>query len=137
MAVKMFGETIKHCLSCRRSWHQVGLVYDQCPYCKSKNLEEYPTSQWEVGESGRVIRKGLKPVLREQLILDFINGPLKSYLLEDDISFGRFKEMINEKCGTNFSYSDLYPSYLFNAQIFYPEEGECFIPESEGTEESE
>ncbi len=57
---------------------------------------------------------------REQLIKDFIDGPLKRYL-EGDISFGKFKELTNEVCGTNFSYSDLYPSYLFNAQLSYDE----------------
>lgn len=57
---------------------------------------------------------------REDLILLFINGPLKEYLL-GDISFGRFKELINESCGTNFKYSDLYPSYLFNGKLTYEE----------------
>jgi hypothetical protein len=55
---------------------------------------------------------------REDLILSFINGPLREYLA-GDISFGRFKELINETCGTSFSYSDLYPSYLFNATLKY------------------
>jgi len=54
----------------------------------------------------------------EKLIKDFIEGPLQQYLT-GNISFGRFKERINEVCGTNFAYSDLYPSYLFNAQISY------------------
>ena len=57
---------------------------------------------------------------KEQLILAFINGPLQEYLT-DQISFGKFKERINEVCGTNFIYSDLYPSYLFNARINYEE----------------
>ncbi len=57
---------------------------------------------------------------REDLILLFINGPLQEYLL-GDISFGRFKELINESCGTNFKYSDLYPSYLFNGKLTYEE----------------
>jgi hypothetical protein len=57
---------------------------------------------------------------REQLIKDFIDGPLKLYLT-GDISFGKFKELTNEVCGTNFSYGDLYPSYLFNAQLSYSE----------------
>lgn len=56
----------------------------------------------------------------EKLIKDFIDGPLQKYL-SGDISFGKFKELVNETCGTNFSYSDLYPSYLFNAQISYAE----------------
>jgi hypothetical protein len=55
----------------------------------------------------------------EKLIKDFIDGPLQRYLT-GDISFGKFKEEINEVCGTNFIYSDLYPSYLFNAMIHYP-----------------
>lgn len=59
---------------------------------------------------------------KKKLILDFINGPLKEYLDGGNISFGRFKEKINETFGTDFSYCDLYPSYLFNAQIFYEEQ---------------
>lgn len=55
---------------------------------------------------------------KKQLILDFINGPLQEYL-DGNISFGKFKERINEVCGTDFSYSDLYPSYLFNATLSY------------------
>ena len=58
---------------------------------------------------------------KKQLILDFINGPLQEYL-NQDISFGKFKERINEVCGTDFSYSDLYPSYLFNAILSYEED---------------
>lgn len=58
---------------------------------------------------------------RKKLIIDFINGPLHQYL-NDQISFGKFKERINEVCGTDFVYSDLYPSYLFNARISYPDE---------------
>ena len=57
---------------------------------------------------------------KEKLIKDFIDGPLQKYLT-GEISFGKFKEEINETCGTNFIYSDLYPSYLFNAQITYEE----------------
>jgi hypothetical protein len=53
---------------------------------------------------------------KQELILTFINGPLKEYLT-GDISYGRFKEMINEACGTNFKYSHIYPSYLFNAGL--------------------
>ena len=56
----------------------------------------------------------------EKLIKDFIDGPLQRYLT-GDISFGKFKEEINEVCGTNFIYSDLYPSYLFNARLSYEE----------------
>lgn len=55
----------------------------------------------------------------KELIFKFINGPLQAYLTEQ-ISFGRFKELINETCETDFIYSDLYPSYLFNAKICYP-----------------
>lgn len=57
---------------------------------------------------------------REQLILTFIEGPLKKYLT-DQISFGKFRELTNEACGTNFRYADLYPSYLFNGRIEYPD----------------
>ena len=53
---------------------------------------------------------------KKELILKFINGPLQDYLL-GEISFSRFKELINETCGTDFSYSDLYPSYLFNLEL--------------------
>jgi hypothetical protein len=52
--------------------------------------------------------------IKKDLILSFINGPLKK-LLTGKISFSRFKESVNEVCGTDFIYSDLYPSYLFNA----------------------
>lgn len=55
---------------------------------------------------------------KKQLILQFINGPLQEYLT-GDISFGRFKELINSTCGTDFCYADLYPSYLFNAALVY------------------
>ena len=65
-------------------------------------------------------QKNRKEISREQLLLDFINGPLKSYLT-GDISYGKFKELINETCGTEFAYSDIYPSYLFNARINYEE----------------
>jgi hypothetical protein len=65
---------------------------------------------------------------REQLIKNFIDGPLKRYL-QGNISFGKFKEEINETCGTNFSYSDLYPSYLFNAQLSYEESDRMFLEE--------
>lgn len=60
---------------------------------------------------------------KKQLILDFINGPLQEYLT-GDISFGKFKERTNEVCGTDFCYSDLYPSYLFNAALVYVYEPE-------------
>lgn len=53
---------------------------------------------------------------KKELILKFINGPLQEYLL-GEISFGRFKELINETCGTDFSYDQLYPSYLFNLEV--------------------
>ena len=53
---------------------------------------------------------------KKELILKFINGPLKEYL-DGEISFSRFKELINEACGTDFSYSELYPSYLFNLEV--------------------
>jgi hypothetical protein len=70
-------------------------------------------------------------VEREKLILDFINGPLQQYLT-GDISFGKFKELTNEVCGTNFIYSDLYPSYLFNARITYDHVDELMINELRG-----
>jgi hypothetical protein len=62
---------------------------------------------------------------KQELILTFINGPLKEYLT-GDVSYGRFKELINETCGTNFKYSDIYPSYLFNAglNLYYMNEEE-------------
>lgn len=58
---------------------------------------------------------------KKKIIIDFINGPLREYF-DGEISFGKFKERINEKFDTDFNYSDLYPSYLFNAQLTYPEE---------------
>jgi len=57
---------------------------------------------------------------KEELILAFINGPLKNYLT-GQISYGKFREEINEICGTKFSYSDIYPCYLFNAELHYKE----------------
>jgi hypothetical protein len=63
---------------------------------------------------------------KEELIKIFINGPLQKYLT-GDISFGKMIELINEECGTNFKYSDLYPSYLFNASISYPDDLENYI----------
>lgn len=62
----------------------------------------------------------------EELIKIFINGPLQKYLT-GDISFGKFIELINEQCGTNFKYSDLYPSYLFNATLKYPHIAESYF----------
>ena len=56
---------------------------------------------------------------KEKLIKAFIDGPLKNYLTGDS-SYGKFIEEINEVCGTDFRYSDLYPSYLFNAELTYP-----------------
>jgi hypothetical protein len=58
---------------------------------------------------------------KKQLILEFVNGPLQRYLT-GDISFGKFKEVINETFDVDFCYSDLYPSYLFNAGLKYPED---------------
>jgi hypothetical protein len=54
--------------------------------------------------------------MNEELIKKFINGPLQRYLT-GDISYGKYIELINEECGTNFRYSDLYPSYLFNQTL--------------------
>ena len=59
--------------------------------------------------------------INEKLIKNFIEGPLKQYLL-DEVSYGKFIELINQECGTGFKYSDLYPSYLFNGKINYPED---------------
>lgn len=76
------------------------------------------------------IRNGKKMSNEEKkkLILDFINGPLYTYL-QGEISFGRFKELINEKFGTDFTYGDLYPSYLFNAQLSYEDHHRNMIEE--------
>ena len=60
------------------------------------------------------------------LIKKFIDGPLQRYLT-GDISFGKMIELINEECGTNFKYSDLYPSYLFNASLKYPDITESYF----------
>lgn len=62
----------------------------------------------------------------EELIKIFLNGPLQKYLT-GDISFAKFIELINEECGTNFKYSDLYPSYLFNATLKYPDIAESYF----------
>lgn len=63
---------------------------------------------------------------KEELIKSFIDGPLQKYLT-GDISFAKLVELINEECGTNFKYSDLYPSYLFNASLSYPDDLEEYI----------
>jgi hypothetical protein len=57
---------------------------------------------------------------KKQLILDFVEGPLKQYLTQD-ISFGKFKELINEQFDLDLKYSDVYPSYLFNGKLTYEE----------------
>lgn len=66
---------------------------------------------------------------KEELIKEFINGPLHLYLTSE-ISFGKFVEFTNETCGTNFRYSDLYPSYLFNAKIKYPDITETYFADA-------
>jgi hypothetical protein len=62
----------------------------------------------------------------EKLIKDFIDGPLQRYLT-GDISYGRYIELINETCGTDFRYSDMYPHYLFNAQLTYEETNKLML----------
>ena len=62
----------------------------------------------------------------EKLIKDFIDGPLQTYLT-GDISYGRFVELINETCGTDFRYGDMYPHYLFNAQLTYEEANKLML----------
>lgn len=61
----------------------------------------------------------MKKEEKEKLIKAFIDGPLREYL-SGDSSYGKFIEEINEVCGTDFRYSDLYPSFLFNAELTYP-----------------
>lgn len=65
----------------------------------------------------------MKKSEKEKLIKDFIDGPLRRYLT-GETSYGKFKEEINEVCGTEFKYNDIYPSYLFNAELYYPSEDE-------------
>ena len=67
---------------------------------------------------------------KKKLIVDFINGPLKRYLT-DEVSFGKFKELINEQFDTDFCYADLYPSYLFNGKIHYPDEEKAWQEDKE------
>lgn len=67
---------------------------------------------------------------KEKLIKAFIDGPLKNYLT-GETSYGKFKEEINEVCGTEFKYSDIYPSYLFNAELYYPSEDEFLADDIE------
>ena len=56
----MFGTTIRHCLDCRESWEEGCLVYSECPYCKSKNLESYNDYQWKIDKDGRIIKRESK-----------------------------------------------------------------------------
>jgi hypothetical protein len=56
---------------------------------------------------------------KKKLIKDFIDGPLQRYLT-GETSYGKFKEEINEQFDLDFKYSDLYPSFLFNAELYYP-----------------
>lgn len=58
---------------------------------------------------------------KKQLILDLLNGPLRRYL-SGESTFGKFKDEINLEFNLDFKYSDLYPSYLFNAELYYPSE---------------
>jgi len=53
----MFGTTIRHCIDCRGSWTQGCLVYNECPYCESKNLEEYDDTHWKIDKDGRIVEK--------------------------------------------------------------------------------
>lgn len=76
-------------------------------------------------------QKNRNEINPDKIIKDFIDGPLQRYLT-GNISFGKFKELVNETCGTNFSYSDLYPSYLFNAKLSY-EEADRMLLEDLGT----
>lgn len=76
-------------------------------------------------------QKNRSEINPDKIIKDFIDGPLQRYLT-GDISFGKFKELTNELCGTKFVYSDLYPSYLFNARLSY-EEADRLLLEDLGT----
>ena len=49
------------------------------------------------------------------------------YLLQAGRVMEEEKRHINEKCGTNFKYYDLYPSYIFNATIKYPDIAESYF----------
>lgn len=56
---------------------------------------------------------------KKKFIKDLLEGPLRRYL-QGETSFGNFKDEINQEFGLNFKYSELYPSYLFNAELYYP-----------------
>jgi hypothetical protein len=49
------------------------------------------------------------------ILQTFISGPLRAYL-EGGCSYSSFIELINQSFGTSVQYSDLHPSWLFNAQ---------------------
>jgi len=68
--------------------------------------------------------------MKKELIKNFIDGPLRNYLT-GNTSYGKFIEEINEICGTDFRYCDLYPSYLFNAELYYSTEEEMFAADLE------
>lgn len=63
--------------------------------------------------------------IREDVVRKLLarGGPLHAYLDPNGAgsSFSKFKEMVNETCGTEFSYGELYAStfagWFFNAQL--------------------
>lgn len=50
---------------------------------------------------------------KKELILKFIDGPLKEYL-QEDIPFNTFSELVNQTFGTDFSRDELERSFLSN-----------------------
>lgn len=111
-------------LSCRfegEEWQQGG---------SAESLDEASGEVW-----GAVLRVREHSTMRRTdnvlpIIKDFIEGPLRA-LLVGGASFSRFVELLNETHGVGARYSDLYPSWLFNARVSYPIDGEDHTEEDD------
>lgn len=67
---------------------------------------------------------------KKKLIKDLLEGPLKKYL-QGESSYGLFKDEVNSMFEVDFKYNELYPSYLFNAELYYPDIDDFLEKESD------